>query len=367
MLALLAVAGAPSVTHMQLSRGDRESEFPSLAWNGSSLGAAWMDGRDGNLEIYFRAAAMDTRSGGPEVRVTHSADWDDHPRIVWTGSEFGLTWVHERKTKFDLMFATLNESGGVIKKPRNVVAQSWLGKDTALCWTGAGFGVVASQYQGSDTAQLVFRYVDSSGVTQGSPVTLTQGPGVKIPAELLRCGTDFGLLYLDSMYDSVHCLRVDPFGQPRGASVRLNLQDTRCGFPAASVGSASILATWPQKMETGSQVMVVPLSVAGEPQGVPFPVTQPGPERPEVALAPGPQGFGIAWIEITNEGRMLFFRRLDDAGQPVAEPLRLSKPRPVKIMSNRLTMSVDHAGFVIAWVDVAPPMNTEVILSRVSF
>ncbi len=204
-------------------------------------------------------------------------------------------------------------------------------------------------------------------MAQGSPVTLTSGPGIKVPAALLRLGANFALVYIDSADSAVKCMFVDPFGRVRTPPKKLNLEGTAALLPSAAATKKGMVVTWPQKTTSGEQIMTIVLNAQGNPLGAPYPLTEPGRQRPAAAAAAAADSYGAAWIEISSEGRMLFFSQLDDNGRQVGEPIRLSKPRPVRVMSNRLALEADNNGNVIAWVDVAPPMNSEIILSRVSF
>ena len=367
-LVLLALAAAPAVNHLRLTAAEGESEFPSIVFTGAELGIAWMDGRDGNQEVYFRTADALAGRKGPETRLTNSETWDDNPQLAWTGSEFALSWIHESKTYFDLMFQRLDPAGKPRGPARALLRQAMLDKNTVLRWTGAGFGVVASEFKGGPAqADLYFRYLDEGGNRQGQAVPIAIEPGIKAPAAMLKNGSDFAIVYLNSTAGAVNFLRTNPLGSPIASALQLNLPGTRCGLPAAANSDKIIVVAWPQDAATGNQVVAVALSPGGEIVTIPTPVTVPGPNRPAVAVAAGKEGFGLAWIEITEQGRMLFFQQLDPGGKPLGTPLRLCKPRPVKVMGNSLAMTADAGGYIIAWVDVVPPMNSEVILSRVGF
>ncbi len=361
------VAAAPDIKHLQLTMADRESEFPSLAWTGSQMGVAWMDGRDGNQEIYFRAADMNASSLGPEVRITNSAEWDDRPSLCWTGADFAVAWIHENKSTFNLLFQKLDPAGRPRGKAGAIVRGAMLGKDVALAWSGAGYGLVYTDYaEGPAQGSLVFRYLNDAGKPAGSPVTVVAG-GNNIPAAMLRAGSDFIVFYLDDARHTVYSVVLDPFGNARNPPQLLSDPGAVCGMPAAAFNSKVFVVAWPKETGTIKDVRAVILSPAGKKIGTPYTVTTPDQDRPAVAAAAGPNGFGLAWIGITEQGRTLYFRGLDSMGKPLEEPISLSKPRPVKLFSNNMSMAADNAGFVIAWVDLAPPMNTEVILSRVAF
>jgi hypothetical protein len=327
-----------------------------------------MDGREGNQEIYVRTADMNTQAKGAEFRITNSETFDDNPSLCWTGGEFAVAWIHESKSKFDLMFQKLDAQGKPRGNPGAIVRQAMLGKDTVLAWTGAGYGLVDTEYMG-DVGQgdLVFRYLDDTGKLTGSPVTLAAEPGNKIAVAMLRAGSDFMLFYFNETSRSVHHVMLDPFGQPRGAPAQMNDPGTVCGLPAAAFNGSFFVAAWPQETGAVKDIMVKLVGSSGIDLGTPYPITTPDQDRTAVTVAAGPNGFGTAWIGFSEEGRALFFRALDRDGKPLSEPIRLSKPRQIKKVGSKISMEPDNAGYVIAWVDVAPPMNTEIILSRVAF
>ncbi len=362
--ALLIAAGGMSMKHLQLTKAPKESEFPEIAWNGEQVAVAWMDGRDGNQEIYVNTAEVDAGKKGDEVRITNSKNWDDRPNLTWTGAEFGLTYVHEHKTKFDLLFRTLDKNGKPALGPRKIVKNAWLGKDTDIAWTGAGYGIIYSSFQGgSKTSQITFQYVDRKGNTQGNPVSLTSGPGVKVPADILRAGTDFVVVYLDAAEKNVYFLKIDPFGNPKGEKLQLNLPDTECGMPAAATKNGKTLVSWPQNTAEGQQVMAAMVLPTGEKLKPPEPVTDPGAKRPSVEVAAGGEGFGLAYIENKEGKRTLFFICIDDKLNKTSELVRMAKPRQVQMLCNKLSMCSTDKGYVIAWVDKGRKINTEVILS----
>ncbi len=367
IIALFIIGGTPDLHHLQVTSADRESEFPCLAWTGTEFGVAWMDGREGNQEIYFRSAEVGTKGLGPETRLTHSGTWDVHPNLCWTGSEFGLSWIHETNYGFDLFFMKISAAGAPAGKTSTIIKKGSLGKDTAIMSTGNGFGVITTEFGGESQGNLTFRYLDAEGNSQGPPARLTMGAGTKVVGSLIKAGSDFGVFYLNASDDSVWFLAIDALGNPKGSPSRLSLEGVSAGVPAAAFNGKSYAAVWPQKIENGQQVMAASVGTRGEVLRDPAPLTTPGADRPSVAAAAGPNGFGAAWIEVNAAGRTLYFRSMDGTAKANAPVTRVSQPRPSAIIDNEISMSADGTGYVIGWSDVAREGNTEIILSRVSF
>jgi hypothetical protein len=113
--------------------------------------------------------------------------------------------------------------------------------------------------------------------------------------------------------------------------------------------------------------MAVLISKSGEPLGNPYPLSAGAAQRPAAAVAFASAGFGAAWFEITDAGRTIKFRRLDPEGKPSEGPFELYPPRPVKIVANAITMVSDATGYIVARSEIQPPMNTEIVISKIGF
>ena len=64
------------------------SSRPSLVWTNSEFGLSWQDNRDGNYEIYFARISADGTKLGSDARITTGTS----PSLVWAGSEYGVSW-----------------------------------------------------------------------------------------------------------------------------------------------------------------------------------------------------------------------------------------------------------------------------------
>ena len=64
-----------------------------MVWTGSEFGVSWYDNRDGNYMIYFARIGADGAKIGSDVRVTYDSPECRSPSLTWTGSEFGVSWT----------------------------------------------------------------------------------------------------------------------------------------------------------------------------------------------------------------------------------------------------------------------------------
>jgi hypothetical protein len=61
------------------------------------------------------------------------------------------------------------------------------------------------------------------------------------------------------------------------------------------------------------------------------------------------------------------FQKLDREGKPRDAAFQLSEPRPVKMISQSLALMADRHGYIAARAEVVPPLNTEIVLTRVGW
>ena len=360
------------VTNFRATNAKLESDYPSLAWTGKSLGLAWMDGRDGNEEIYFRLVNPATRKLGPEVRLTDSANWDYQPQLVWTGAEFGLLWVHERKEKRDLLFVRLSDSGAKLGAPIRILNQGMIEKATRLAWTGRRYGVVWSDYRPGN-AELFFRPLDPFGQPSGAEARVSEGAGLSEPGALLWTGSNFALAYLDRREGSlqVYFVRLAESGGRLGPEQRLSSGGSDCTLPSLAWNGSALAAVWTERQGIHHQVMAAIIESAGEDTRAPSVLTTDSSDKIQAAVAVGASGFGISFWARSGTNRVLHFLSLPTAGSPAASARPLTPPRRAEAdlqassVCPALSLVFDGSTFDIAWVDLKEEMNSEIYLTRV--
>jgi len=365
------------VTNFRATDAKLESDYPSIAWTGSALGLAWMDGRDGNEEIYFRLVDPAGRRLGPEVRLTDSANWDYQPQLVWTGSEFGLLWVHERRVKRDIYFVRLSESGGKLGAPIRILNQGMIEKATRLAWTGRGYGIVWSDYRPGN-AEIFFRPLDPFGQPSGAEARVSEGQGLSEPGALLWTGSSFTLAYLDRREGSpqVYWVRLAENGGRLGLEQKLS-SGGDCTLPSLAWNGSALAAVWTERQGIHHQVMAAVIRDAGEgtratgDTRAPSVLTTDSSDKIQAAVAVGASGFGISFWARSGTNRVLHFLSLPTAGSPAAGARPLTPPRRAEaelqasFVCPALSLVFDGSTFDIAWGDLKEEMNSEIYLTRV--
>jgi hypothetical protein len=83
-----------------------------LVWTGSEYGLSWYDNRDVSGEIYFTHLSADSIKQAPgDVRVSFFQSASYLSSLVWTGTGYGVAWEDWRDSDSEIYFARLDANG----------------------------------------------------------------------------------------------------------------------------------------------------------------------------------------------------------------------------------------------------------------
>ena len=115
--------------------------FP--VWTGSEFGIVWRDRRveDSYGQVYFTRLDSHGDKQGEDIMLSDPMVASRNPKMAWTGSEYGVLWVHEALD--DLIFHRLGPAGEAIGRAvRLTAASSGEYSPLDMVWTGRVFGAV---------------------------------------------------------------------------------------------------------------------------------------------------------------------------------------------------------------------------------
>lgn len=169
----------------RISPGGAETHEPSVAASAAGYGIAFSDDRHGpwrqegavmlgNSEIYFARVGPDGAPIGAEVRVSEAEGLSGAPSLVWNGSQFGLAWV-DRRTGFGAIHFAVIDIDGVIVAPDTRLAGGPDATQPSLSWSGEEWGVAWAAGP-ERREQIFFARVAASGARIGEPARITTTP-----------------------------------------------------------------------------------------------------------------------------------------------------------------------------------------------
>jgi hypothetical protein len=147
-----------------------DGDNPHMAWTGSDLGLAWEDRIGAQECIYFKKISPLGEGLSDEVLVPASCDDRGYryPRVVWTGSEFGIVWIFSG----DLYFHRMSAEAAVLDDTSQVTSGGSVASIPGFAWTGSEYGITWEDEHDYGERKIYFTRVSAEGVKVGEDLLL---------------------------------------------------------------------------------------------------------------------------------------------------------------------------------------------------
>lgn len=127
---------------VRVSNEDGDSFYPSLAWTGSEYGIAWHDFRDGNWEIYFTRLSATGALMASDIRITNDPAYSGSASLVWNGAEYALCWNDSIfDSDLEIFFRRMDGDGSLIDDAIRITGAFGNSENPSLVWTGSEYGI----------------------------------------------------------------------------------------------------------------------------------------------------------------------------------------------------------------------------------
>jgi len=146
----------------------------SRAWNDSGWNLAWVDGRDGDFQVYFALLTAGGAKASSDIQLTSSAIDASVPSLLWTGSELALVWGDaELPGSSSIYFTRLDTTGNRLASDVVLATDNASIRDLpVLADTGAGYGL--SWHDSRDgNVEVYFARLAVDGTRVGPEIRLT--------------------------------------------------------------------------------------------------------------------------------------------------------------------------------------------------
>jgi len=214
---------------------------PAIVWTGSEYGLVWVDYRNGStLDIHFvRLDASGARIGAETLVSTVPDDIDAAPSLTWTGSEYGIVWRDQRMGNPEIFLARLTATGVKIGDDTRVTTDPGRSDLPSVVWTGSQYGIsFVDDREGNNEVYLSL--VDGTGVKAGPDLRVTSTPGYSGDVALTWTGNEFGVAWREPVlgnnevfFTRLACNCVDRDGD--GFPVCSESDDTRASVHPGAV------------------------------------------------------------------------------------------------------------------------------------
>ena len=360
------ICDAPQVAALatRVTNNTALSEVPSPVWTGSGYGVSWQDSRDGNAEIYFaRLDGSGTKMGG-DVRVTNATLESANPWLVWTGSGYGVSWNDRRDGNYEIYFTRMDAAGtkiGADVRLTNAAADS---VSPSLVWTGSEYGV--SWVDSRDGNQeIYFARIDAAGNKIGADVRVTNAVSSSTYPSLVWTGSGYGLSWSDARdggpYE-IYFARIDAAGVKIGSDVRVTNAGGSSDAPSLVWAGSEYGVSWHDWRDGNAEIYFARLHTSGDKIGTDVRVTNASLESGNPSLVWTGTEYGVSWNDRRDGNYELYFIRIDATGRAIDRDLRVTIAASDSVYPYLVWTGIEYG---VAWQD-ARDGNNEIYFARIA-
>jgi hypothetical protein len=273
-----------------------------VAWNGEHWGVVWSEVIDDEPAVYFARVDADGRRPRPPLRVSERRTHASAPAVCWNRTAWSVFFTGGIREVGDLYQARVTSRGSAVGRPWRMTRGERLDLDPAVATSGTATGLVWVA-RDVDQRWSVWGEVLDRWDRPAAPPALMRNSSLALgPVDLHWTGQEWAAAYVTAGREvfGVELARLDRVGFPHGSVQRMT--DARLGDVSS--------------------------------------------ER-RFALAWNGQRYGLAWTELRDGQRQLFFRWVSARGNALTEPRRLGDPRDVAA-APAMAATGDGA-LVLAW------------------
>ncbi len=299
-------------TDLRVTNAPGVSDSPWIVWTGRDYGIAWEDARDGNTRVFFvRIDSAGGKIGTDSAVAATDTATSRTPRLLWDGREFGLFWNDNRDGSWENYFRTIDASGNVLGTPRSVTAPPYASNPCGVVWTGSEYGVTYNDARTGDWEIYVVR-LDAAGLPLGPEQRATYLAGTSRSPSIVWRGDGYGLFWIDNHfgYQQIFYARLASDGTKIGSDVPLmRVTGTLPLYSAAWTGSEFGIA-WIDTKDGNSEVYFQRIGADGTLVSAEVRVTS----DPALTQTPSLQwtgsAFGLAVVDARPGSNAVFGARI---------------------------------------------------------
>lgn len=245
------------------------------AWNGEHWGVVWSEVIDDEPAVFFARIDADGRRPRPPLRVSERRTHASAPAVCWNRTAWSVFFTGGVREVGDVYQARVTGRGSAVGRPWRMTRGPRLDLDPAVVATESTIGLAWVAQEEGGRWSLYGEVLDRWD-RPTMPATMLRNSSLALgPTELVWTGQEWGTAYVTSGREvlGVELARMDRAGLAHGSVQRVT---------SGRIGDVSA-------------------------------------DR-RFAIAWNGERYGVAWSELRDGERQLFFRWVSARGNPLSEP-----------------------------------------------
>ena len=296
------------------------SVYPTLVFNpvDREYGLAWTDDRDGDPELFFARISTDAVKLSTDIKLTDNANTSGRQSLVFNGTGYGAAWMDNRDGNWEIYLATFDANGENFSSSRltnNMAASVY----PSLTWTGSNYGAAWQDNRDAFvTYEVYFALADDGRNKIGGDIRVTDVFGDALSPVAVASGTGFRITYnnVDVLSNEIYSVPLTIAGSV-GSQLRVTDASGVSLWPAMTFTGSEYGIAWLDERGGVADIFFTRLSAAGSEIGDDVrvsPASSVDPDREVISAGWSGSEYGLAWTDDRDGVNKLYFTKVDREG-----------------------------------------------------
>lgn len=246
-----------------LTPGPADSSGGASVWTGRELGVVWQDRRDGDFEVYFNRLTPEGEKLGPDQRLSLAPGFSINASLVFTGSEYVVSWQDERASvgrgAFEIFAQRIDAQGRQLEDNARLVGDGQANEGPVVAFGAGQLGLAwinSELGRPADSRTLRFQPFTPELRPRGAPVVVSRSDQSPVAPSVVWNNDRWVVAWHDDAQRSrdheVWGVTLDPDGGPRGLVRPLSLDPGFSRYPYLLPLGNRVLLVWSDDRAAGA-------------------------------------------------------------------------------------------------------------------
>ncbi len=226
---------------VRLTNNNALTSYPSIAVTGSNVHIVWVDGLDGKVGVFYKLSTDNGINWGADIRLTKEISLNSigHPSIAVYGSNIHIVWIDGRDGNPEIYYKRTTDGGITWQEDTRLTNNSAASRYPSIAVYGSLVHVVWEDYRDGKDEVYYKRSIDG-GETWSEDIRLTNDVASSFAPSIAVSGSHVHIVWQDyrNVNMEIYYKRSTDGGTNWGIDTRLSNATGYSTFPSiAAIGS----------------------------------------------------------------------------------------------------------------------------------
>ncbi len=286
------------------------SEYPTICVSGAVVHVAWIDGRSGNKEIYYKRSTDAGLNWESDVRLTINPGLSESPSICVSGNSVHVVWMDNRDGNYEIFYKRSSNAGVNWGLDQRLTSNDSISGYPSIAVTGQFIHLAWVDYR-TDLPEIYYKVSPDGGLSWLTDHRLTNSPGTATVPSIALSGNTVHVAWSDNRdgnYEKYY-KRSTNSGVSWEADVRLTDNLALSGNACLAASGQSVHLTWNDSRDADYEIYYKRSTDGGVTWEPDLRLTNSAGESSFSSISLSGQVVHVLWQDTRNGNYEIYYKR----------------------------------------------------------